>query len=252
MRTSFSVLLIMIFMMILLSCFSGERGGLIFKANGEDFVRQGFTDKDGWDISFDHVWINLSDITAYNHKDKLKAMLKGDYPVDLAGSSDELVAIGKLSELKPGNYQSLRFMVKRADTGDMKGYSIIMEGEAVKEGRTVPFRITINEEMQFDGKEGYVGDSVKGIVSENESTEVEMTFHFDHVFGDKEAPSDSHINTASVGFDYFYSLSRNGRVDIDQKDLVSTPEYPVFVRALWTLGHLGEGHCEVSHTSTVL
>jgi len=30
-------------------------GTLQFVANGEDFIRQGFTSKDGWNISFDEV-----------------------------------------------------------------------------------------------------------------------------------------------------------------------------------------------------
>jgi len=44
---------------------SGATGNLKFYANGEDFVRQGFVSKDGWAITFDHVYINLSDIAAY-------------------------------------------------------------------------------------------------------------------------------------------------------------------------------------------
>ena len=40
-------------------------GTLKFTANGEDFVRQGFVSKDGWRIDFDHVYITISDIAAY-------------------------------------------------------------------------------------------------------------------------------------------------------------------------------------------
>ncbi|WP_262562789.1 hypothetical protein [Acaryochloris sp. CCMEE 5410] len=40
-------------------------GTLKVAANGEDFVRQGFTSKDGWQISFDHVYAHLSEIKAY-------------------------------------------------------------------------------------------------------------------------------------------------------------------------------------------
>jgi len=43
----------------------GGKGTLEFRANGEDFVRQGFTTKDGWDISFDNVFVSLADVTAY-------------------------------------------------------------------------------------------------------------------------------------------------------------------------------------------
>ena len=41
------------------------QGKLILHANGEDFVREGFTSKDGWQISFEHVYVNLADVTAY-------------------------------------------------------------------------------------------------------------------------------------------------------------------------------------------
>jgi len=43
----------------------GATGRLQVYANGEDFVRQGFVSKDGWSINFDHVYITLADITAY-------------------------------------------------------------------------------------------------------------------------------------------------------------------------------------------
>ena len=51
---------------VLAGCGSGGEGGTLqINANGEDFVRQGFVSKDGWSITFDHVYITLADITAY-------------------------------------------------------------------------------------------------------------------------------------------------------------------------------------------
>ena len=44
---------------------STEKGTLSLVANGEDFVRQGFVSKDGWRISFDHVYVTLADVAAY-------------------------------------------------------------------------------------------------------------------------------------------------------------------------------------------
>ena len=44
---------------------SGETGTLALVANGEDFVRQGFVTKDGWQIDFNHVYVTLDDVTAY-------------------------------------------------------------------------------------------------------------------------------------------------------------------------------------------
>ena len=104
--------------------------------------------------------------------------------------------------------------------------------------------------LDFDGKEGYVGDELKGLLQPGGVTDVEMTFHFDHIFGDSSAASDDHINTESVGFDFFYQFARSGKVDVSQSDLMAAAEYPRFARSLWTLGHLGEGHCEVSNQSS--
>jgi len=77
-----------------------------------------------------------------------------------------------------------------------------------------------------------------------------MTFHFDHVFGDNEADAEDHINTGSVGFDFFYAFAEDGVVDVHQADLQGAEGYSTLVQALWTLGHLGEGHCEVSEQSS--
>lgn len=77
-----------------------------------------------------------------------------------------------------------------------------------------------------------------------------MTFHFDHVFGDCEADAEDHINKGSVGFDFFHTFAEDGAVAVCQADLRGAAGYRTLVQALWTLGHLGEGHCEVSQQSS--
>ena len=222
-------------------------GVIIFTANGEDFVREGFTDKDGWDISFDNLFVNIVDPTAYG-SDGLKSTLKGAFLVDLAAGDTkaEPIVIGQNEKVLHGNYQSLKFNIKRADSGKYKGYSIVMIGTAKKAGKTVNFNIKFDEEMVFDGKEGFVGDEVKGLLTENGKTSVEMTFHFDHIFGDNGAPADDHVNTGSMGFNYFNTYAKDGKVEITQDMLKSSAEYPKLINAIATLGHLGEGHCDVS------
>jgi len=235
-----------------ISCAS-KNSTLVFKANGEDFVRQGFIDKQGWSISFDKLFVNLSDITAYNKKENLKTSLAGEYLVDLAKGSEsaEPITVGEV-KTKAGNYQSLKFRLKRANQGEYKGYTIIMIGTAKKANNTIPFEIKLDEEMLFDGKEGYVGDKIKGVLKENDSADVEMTFHFDHIFGDIEAEKDDHINTGSVGFDFFNRFQKDGQVKVSQTELKNETEYKTLIHAIWTLGHLGEGHCDVSEASTKL
>ncbi len=235
-------------------CGSRRTGALTFTANGEDFVRRGFVDKQGWHIAFDSLLVNCVDITAYNAKANLSVTLPGAHLIDLASGDEnaEPIKTGFVENVPVGNYQSLAFRLKRAVSGPYPGYSIVMIGTASREGREVPFTIKLDEEMLFDGREGFVGDQIKGVVKENDTAEVEMTFHFDHVFGDSEAAPDDHINTGSVGFGFFDAGIGKGVVDIDQAHLKKREQYETFVRALWTLGHLGEGHCEVSETSTTL
>ena len=54
-----------------------ETSNLALVANGEDFVRQGFVSKDGWEISFDRVFVNISDAIAYSTESAFEPQ-KGD------------------------------------------------------------------------------------------------------------------------------------------------------------------------------
>jgi len=228
-------------------------GTIIFTANGEDFVRQGFVDKQGWSISFENLFVNIVDPVAYMPEgEKLEAALSGAFWIDLAQGDENAdpITVGKLDNVKAGNYQSLRFKLKRAAEGDYSGFSIVMIGAASKDDKTIPFTIKLDEEMDYDGKEGFVGDEIKGMLKAGETATVEMTFHFDHIFGDNEAPEDDHINTGSVGFDFFNRYVKDGKVDVEQSVMNSEKEYKTLVQAMWTLGHLGEGHCEVSSQSS--
>ena len=225
-------------------------GTMLFVANGEDFVRKGFVDKQGWKIAFDNLYVTIVDPVAYGKPGE--AVLKGSFWVDLAkGDKDaDPISVGKTENVKAGNYQSLKFKIRKATSGEYKGYSIVMIGTAEKEGTKVPFVIKLDEEMDYDGKEGYVGDEIKGMVPAGGTAEVEMTFHFDHIFGDNEAPADDHINTGSVGFDFFNQFVKNGKVAIAQSDMTKSKGYDVLLKAIWTLGHLGEGHCECINQSS--
>lgn len=239
--------------LFLSSCAKAPEGNgtIIFTANGEDFVREGFTSKDGWQISFDKVYVNIVNPTAYN-KEGLKSMLQGAFFVDLAAgdSKAEPVEVGKTEKVLKGNYQSLKFSIKKASTGDFKGSSIVMIGTAKKAGKSVSFTVKLDEEMDFDGKEGFVGDEVKGVLAENGKTSVEMTFHFDHIFGDKGAAATDHINTGSVGFDFFNAFVKDGKLEVTQEMLKKSSDYGKLIKAIATLGHLGEGHCDVSNMTS--
>ena len=225
-------------------------GTIVFTANGEDFVRQGFVDKNGWHISFDKLYVNIVEPAAYGAPGT--AVLQGSHWIDLAAGDENAdpVVVGKIDDVQPGNYQSLLFNIRRAESGPYKGASIVMIGNAENADRVVPFEIRLTEEMDFDGKEGYVGDEIKGMLKPGDVTSVEMTFHFDHIFGDKEAPVDDHINTGSVGFDFFAVHAADGAVVVDQNQLIDEDAYSTLVHAIWTLGHLGEGHCHCTNQSS--
>ncbi len=228
---------------------SKATGTIIFTANGEDFVRNGFVDRSNWHLQFDTVLVNLVSPTAYSHLEPLDSqVLDGRHPVDLAAGDENAapVVVGMVNNAPVGNYLSLRFGLRRLNDGPYRGASIVLIGTATRNTDTVPFTIRLSEELDFDGKEGYVGRDVKGVLPPDDSTTVEMTFHFDHIFGDSEAPADDHINTGSVGFEFFHRFVENGRVDIQQEKLKDEPEYEKLLSAITTLGHLGEGHCEAT------
>ena len=48
---------------------AAQSGVLQFYANGEELIVEGFMapqlSKDGWSLSFEEVWVNLANITAY-------------------------------------------------------------------------------------------------------------------------------------------------------------------------------------------
>lgn len=233
--------------LLLASC-EHDGGELIFRANGEEFIRDGFVSKEGWHLAFDQVLVNIASPAAYNEQSGLEdVVLPGTRLVDLAGgtAADPSVAAGSVENVRAGNYQSLRFSLKRLNEGPYAGYSLILKGTARKEERSIPFVIKLDEELTFDGKEGYVGDSVKGLLKKGEAAEVEMTFHFDHIFGDAAAPGEDHVNAGSPGFALFARYEENGAIDVDQGRLKDDPGYAKLISSFDSLGHLGEGHCDV-------
>ena len=101
--------------------------------------------------------------------------------------------------------------------------------------------------------EGYVGDQIKDIVMKNSIAFIEMTFHLDHLFGDLQLPLNNHVNKQSIGFDPLSVYLLNDKIEIDQAELQRDfpPElYQKFISSIHTLGHNGEGHCEVLTAST--
>lgn len=235
-------------------------GTLLITANGEDFVRQGFVTKDGWQVNFDNVYVTLADISAYQtdppfDPDK-QAQPNAIYEVDVSApitvdlaAGDETAApivVEKVSSAPAGRYNALAWEVVPAETGPSEGYSITMIGTATKEGSAVPFQIQLDDTLGFVCGD-FIGDDRKGILGKDETAEVEATFHFDHLFGDNEQPASEDINVGALGFDPIAALASDGRVVVSSDDLeqnLDKADFEALQMLLPSLGHVGEGHCK--------
>ena len=95
-----------------------EAGTLALVANGEDFVRQGFTSKDGWDINFDHIYINIGDATAYSTASSFEPQ-KGDTKnsIDYQEKVDFL-SEPQTTDLAAGDASAEPIVVKQVDVND--------------------------------------------------------------------------------------------------------------------------------------
>ena len=235
-----------------------DTGTLQFVANGEDFVRQGFTSKEGWAITFDALYVTLADITAYQSdppydpeadseiEAAVAVTLDGPFTVDLAaGDADaDPILVGEL-EAPAGRYNALAWRMIPAEEGDAEGYSLFLVGTAERDDEAIAFRIGIEQPYEYICGE-YVGDERKGILDAGDTAEVEMTFHLDHLFGDGSMPPDDDLNVLAPGFDALASLAEAGQLEVDMAALeaaLDADTYQMIADILPTLGHTGEGHC---------
>jgi hypothetical protein len=245
---------------LLAGCGTQETGTLQFRANGEDFVRQGFVSKDGWAIAFDHVFVNLTDIAGYQTdppydphaggevEAQVTAGLEDTHTVDLAegGADAPPILVGQATGVPAGHYNANAWKMFKGTEGPASGYSLVLVGKAEKDGQTVDFVIEVENEYIYTCGE-YVGDERKGILEKDGTADLEMTFHFDHIFGDAETPMDDDLNISAPGFDPFAGIvGGSGALQINMSGLqesLSPADYQMLVDILPTLGHVGEGHC---------
>lgn len=241
---------------------SSDTGTLEVRANGEDFVRQGFTSKDGWQIQFDHVYVTLSEVTAYQtspldlpaDQDKADAdtsflvskdtgeLMTVDLTASDAADSRPLV---KAVSAPAGQYRGLSWSVVPATAGPAEAASLMLQGTAEKAGQAVDFQLKFDPTLTFVCGD-YVGDVRKGILAADDTAELEMTFHFDHLFGNGDAPGDE-LNVKALGFDPLAAIASDGTLVATQEDLqtqLSPDAYEQLLGLLPSLGHVGEGHCD--------
>ncbi|MEO0533194.1 MAG: DUF4382 domain-containing protein [Cyanobacteria bacterium P01_A01_bin.123] len=237
---------------------SSDVGNLAVRANGEDFVRQGFVSKDGWQISFDHVYVNLTEVTAYQSdppfdpdgdvspEATVETLLIDEKTVDLAAGGDaaEPILVSEVAA-PPGRYNALAWKMVPASDGPAAGQTLQLIGTAEKEGRTVNFILNVDQSYTYVCGD-YVGAARKGILEAGGDADLEATFHFDHLFGDGEAPPDDAINVGALGFEPLATLAADNSLEVDMATLetqFSDEDYTLLETALIGLGHVGEGHC---------
>lgn len=228
-------------------------GTLELRANGEDFIRQGFTSKDGWQIEFDHVYASIQDVVAY----QAEPPFNPDTDVEVAAKTNVVMTDSARVDLAEGDENAAPILVKQVETpaGRYNALSwklfsetepsLVLIGTATRDGETIPFEITMNPALEFFCGD-FVGDQRKGILDPEGTADVEATFHFDHLFGDIDVSADEIINRGALGFDPFAALAQDGVVNLTPEDLETTltkVEKIQLADIYKGLGHVGEGHC---------
>jgi hypothetical protein len=169
--------------------------------------------------------------------------LDDTYTVDLAQGGEEAdpIFVGEVMDAPVGQYNTISWEMVPGDSG----YPLVIIGTAEKNGQRIDFEIQVETEYIYTCGE-YVGDARKGILQKDGSADLEMTFHFDHIFGDAEIPMDDDLNLDAPGFDPFAGAAEGSRIETDMTGLqnkLSSTDYQMLVDILPTLGHVGEGHC---------
>ncbi|VXD16270.1 conserved exported hypothetical protein [Planktothrix serta PCC 8927] len=237
----------------------GEVGSMQFRANGEDFVRKGLVSKDGWEINFDHVYLNFGEAIAYqsdppyNAEAGGKPMAKTNISlvdkktVDLAEGDENAQAI-IVNEVPapPGKYNAISWNLNKGTEGILAGQVMVLEGVAKKGDQQVPFILKFDQEMQFLCGD-YVGEERKGVLPPGGKADLEATFHFDHLFGDGKIAATEELNTTALGFEPLAAIADQGELSADLptlKQKLSDADYQKLMVILSNIGHVGEGHCQ--------
>ncbi len=231
-------------------------GELHIHANGEDFIREGFVSKDGWNLTFAHVKLHFAEVRAlqtdppFNPDQGGSPVIRQEVRltslpevVDL--QSPEPVPIGTLAGAPTGFYNALAWQL--TPTPGLGGGSILLEGTAVKGTVKLPFRLVVDRGYGVLCGE-YIGEERRGILQPGGAATLEATFHFDHLFGDGDQDLGDPLNQQALGFAPLAALAKQGRVDLTYSQLqsqLSPKDRETLTKALLGLSHTGEGHCRV-------
>ncbi len=247
---------------------TNEQGTLQVYANGEERLQEGFTSKDGWDLTFDHVYVNFGNVTAYQTEPPYEPGTTGEIQasveqpvvnaetVDLVtgNETNPTVLVGETQNVPPGHYNALSWEIVQAADGPAQGYSMVMIGTAEQDGETIDFVLNVDQPFTYQCGE-FVGDQRKGIVQGNNTADLEATFHFDHLFGEASRPAGDALNQGALGFGPIAAvLAQDGTTELNVSDLeaiLPPDEYQQLQTVLAEVGHVGEGHCYEVESGTV-
>lgn len=235
---------------------SSETGMLVLTANGEEFVRQGLRSRDQWQVDFDQVYVTfdqvlaaqepLKDVADEQSADTVVPSVQWEGPKTINLVAGETPQIISQISAPVGQYRALTWQMSPAKSGPAQDTSILIAGKATKETETLAFTLRLEPTLEFRCG-AYVGDDRKGIVQPQQSAELEATFHFDHLFGNGDAPADDDINRDSLGIEPLAELTESETLDADLEMLLaelSPEDSNKLQEILSNLGHVGEGHCE--------
>lgn len=244
----------------------GEAEGILeIRASGEDRAVDGFTSKDGWELSFDHIYVTFDQVTAFQSDppfdaqadDSIQAVQEVRLPelrtVDLTADPDDEDSVLIDEVAAPvGRYNALSWKMARATDGPAEGYSMVFQGTATRDGETINFTLRMSPEFTYTCGD-FIGDERKGILEADSMADLQATFHLDHLFGDAGKAEDDSTNLMALGFEPLANLAEDGVVDVstdELAELLSPEEYAMLTdMVIPELGHVGEGHCQVSELS---
>jgi hypothetical protein len=234
-------------------------GVLQVYANGEERPQVGFTSADGWDLTFDHIYVYFSELKAYQTNPpydytSLQEIQDAETEVSWEATTVDLVTgdeddptvlVGEVRDAQLGHYNAISWRMSPAPDGPAEGYSMVIIGTAERDGETVDFVLNIEREFAYYCGD-FVGDERKGFLETSETADVEATFHFDHLFGEGSRSPDDPLNVSAFGFDPLAALATDGQVEANLATLQAALPAEDFARlesSLNELGHAGEAHC---------
>lgn len=266
MRKSLSMLSVLLTLACICAGCGGQKsqsGTLQFYTTGGDIVQQGLLSKDGWQLTFDHVYVTVAELTAYQTdppydpvysadivRYEISTVLDGSHTLDLKSGDGTRMLVGEATDVQPGAYNAVSWKMVPASAGDAAGYSLALHGTAEKEGQAINFGIQLDWEATFMCGDHFIAGAdlkaQKGRLDAGGMADLEMNFAFDALFGDGTLHETSVLNRAALGFGPLAALAQGDVLDIDLSTLqaeLSDDDYQAFGEALIEIAYTGSKLC---------